>query len=101
MSWLRANRPDLIPRYEKLYARSAYAPKAEQERLAALARPGVRITPGSDDGSEPPPSGPSAPPRRARSRPRRSETTRDTDPPRDTDPVATPPPREPEQTTLF
>ena len=36
--WLRANRPDLIPRYEALYARGAYAPAAERERLAALVR---------------------------------------------------------------
>ena len=34
--WLRSNRPDLIPRYESLYARGAYAPAAEKERLAAL-----------------------------------------------------------------
>ena len=25
--WLREHRPDLIPRYERLYRRSAYAPK--------------------------------------------------------------------------
>ena len=37
MDWLREHRPDLIPRYERLYARGAYAPKAERERLAALA----------------------------------------------------------------
>ena len=36
MGWLRSQRPDLIPRYEKLYARGAYAPKAERERLSAL-----------------------------------------------------------------
>jgi DNA repair photolyase len=34
--WLRENRPDLIPRYEQLYRRSAYAPKEEQERLTRL-----------------------------------------------------------------
>ena len=28
MDWLRSYRPDLIPRYESLYARGAYAPKA-------------------------------------------------------------------------
>jgi DNA repair photolyase len=43
--WLREHRPDLIPRYERLYARGAYAPKAERERLAALARLGTRVTP--------------------------------------------------------
>jgi DNA repair photolyase len=100
MDWLRSNRPDLIPRYETLYARSAYAPKAEQERLAALARLGARITPGPSGGSEPPPGGRSEPPP-ARSRPRRSETPRDTETTRDTDPLVIPPLREPEQTTLF
>jgi DNA repair photolyase len=34
--WLRQNRPDLIPRYEMLYARGAYMTPAERERLAAL-----------------------------------------------------------------
>jgi DNA repair photolyase len=45
MDWLRSNRPDLVPRYERLYAHGAYAPKAEQERLAALARAGTRAMP--------------------------------------------------------
>jgi DNA repair photolyase len=81
--WLREHRPDLIPRYEHLYARGAYAPKAERERLAALARPATRVTPNRD--------GPSA-----------------RDPAPDADPVTMPPPRErdrtspePEQTSLF
>jgi len=44
MEWLRSYRPDLVPRYEELYARSAYAPKAEQQRLQALLhRPGTRF----------------------------------------------------------
>jgi DNA repair photolyase len=90
MEWLRSNRPDLVPRYERLYARSAYAPKAEQERLAALARPGVRVTPARPRGGAIRDGGP----QRKRSDPR-SET----------DPVATPRPPEPEpkpeQTTLF
>jgi DNA repair photolyase len=34
--WLRAHRPDLIPLYERLYARGAYAPPEERRRLAAL-----------------------------------------------------------------
>ncbi len=34
--WLRAHRPDLLERYEELYARGAYAPHAERRRLAAL-----------------------------------------------------------------
>jgi DNA repair photolyase len=36
MDWLRSQRPDLVPRYEKLYARGAYAPKSERERLSRL-----------------------------------------------------------------
>jgi DNA repair photolyase len=36
--WLRSYRPDLLPRYEELYAGRAYAPKAERERIARLAR---------------------------------------------------------------
>src|SRR3954470_6665779 len=34
--WLNAQRPDLVQRYEQLYGRRAYAPKAEQERLTRL-----------------------------------------------------------------
>jgi DNA repair photolyase len=34
--WLRSQRPDLVPRYEQLYARGAYLPKAESERLSKL-----------------------------------------------------------------
>jgi DNA repair photolyase len=37
--WLREHRPDLVPRYEKLYPRGAYLPQAERDRLSALARP--------------------------------------------------------------
>jgi DNA repair photolyase len=44
MDWLRSQRPDLVPRYELLYARGAYAPKKEQQRLAALVRQGRRVT---------------------------------------------------------
>jgi DNA repair photolyase len=36
MDWLRSQRPDLVPHYERLYARGAYAPKAERERLSRL-----------------------------------------------------------------
>jgi DNA repair photolyase len=36
MDWLRSQRPDLVPHYEKLYARGAYAPKSERERLGRL-----------------------------------------------------------------
>ncbi|MEA2222583.1 MAG: hypothetical protein QOH83_959 [Solirubrobacteraceae bacterium] len=42
MDWLRSYRPDLVPLYEQLYARGAYAPPDERRRLAALLRhPGV------------------------------------------------------------
>lgn len=40
MDWLRAHRPDLVPRYEELYRRRAYAPPEERARLARLARRG-------------------------------------------------------------
>jgi DNA repair photolyase len=36
MDWLRSQRPDLVPRYERLYARGAYAPKSERERLSGM-----------------------------------------------------------------
>jgi DNA repair photolyase len=36
MDWLRSYRPDLVPRYEELYRRGAYAPQKERERLARL-----------------------------------------------------------------
>jgi DNA repair photolyase len=36
--WLRQYRPDLVPRYEELYARGAYMPSKERDRLAARAR---------------------------------------------------------------
>lgn len=38
MDWLRAERPDLVERYEELYARGAYAPPEERRRLAGLLR---------------------------------------------------------------
>jgi DNA repair photolyase len=36
--WLRQYRPDLLPTYEKLYARGAYMPKEESERLTSMVR---------------------------------------------------------------
>ena len=39
MEWLRSYRPDLVPRYERLYAHGAYAPKAERDRLSGLGSP--------------------------------------------------------------
>jgi len=42
MGWLRAQRPDLVPRYEKLYRRGAYAPREERARLSKMVRrPGM------------------------------------------------------------
>jgi DNA repair photolyase len=38
MDWLRANRPELVTRYEELYRAGAYANRAERERLAGLVR---------------------------------------------------------------
>ncbi len=43
MDWLRSYRPDLVPRYERLYARGAYAPRSERERLSRLVREGRRV----------------------------------------------------------
>jgi DNA repair photolyase len=43
MDWLRSYRPDLVPRYERLYARGAYAPTAERERLSRMIREGRRV----------------------------------------------------------
>jgi DNA repair photolyase len=36
MDWLRSYRPDLVEYYEELYARGAYAPRAEQERMSGI-----------------------------------------------------------------
>ncbi|HXE45205.1 MAG TPA: radical SAM protein [Conexibacter sp.] len=36
MDWLRTQRPDLVSRYEQLYARGAYAPPAERARIAGV-----------------------------------------------------------------
>jgi DNA repair photolyase len=38
MDWLRQYRPDLVERYERLYASGAYLPTPERDRLATLAR---------------------------------------------------------------
>jgi DNA repair photolyase len=39
MSWLSAARPDLVPRYERLYEGRAYAPNSERNRIGSLVRP--------------------------------------------------------------
>jgi DNA repair photolyase len=38
MDWLRAQRPELLTRYEQLYRNGAYAPARERERLTGLVR---------------------------------------------------------------
>jgi DNA repair photolyase len=38
MGWLKAARPELVERYRTLYARGAYAPARERERLGELVR---------------------------------------------------------------
>jgi DNA repair photolyase len=38
LQWLRENHPSLMPRYERLYGRSAYAPKPYQEAIGGLVR---------------------------------------------------------------
>jgi DNA repair photolyase len=40
--WLRSYRPDLVPRYERLYSRGAYLSPAERQRLQELATPSGR-----------------------------------------------------------
>jgi DNA repair photolyase len=40
MAWMRAKRPELVPRYEELYKRRAYAPQDERERLSRIVRRG-------------------------------------------------------------
>jgi DNA repair photolyase len=76
--WLRVNRPDLVPRYEQLYARGAYAPPAERQRLQDLATP---------------PNLPSSP--------RRYIRDRDLAGPPPEKPKRAPPPPEPVQPALF
>jgi DNA repair photolyase len=57
MDWLRSYRPDLVPRYERLYARGAYAAKSERERLAELVRAGKRAQRPAGESAGPGPSG--------------------------------------------
>jgi DNA repair photolyase len=46
MSWLSAARPDLVPRYERLYEGRAYAPNSERKRIGELVRsPNVSTDP--------------------------------------------------------
>jgi DNA repair photolyase len=49
MDWLRTRRPDLVERYEELYARGAYLPRTEQRRIEGLLRaPARRSAPSAD-----------------------------------------------------
>jgi len=63
--WLRSQRPDLVPRYERLYARGAYAPRAERERIARLTRGHgrrfLRPAPTDEEEVPEPPSQPAQP----------------------------------------
>jgi len=74
MDWLRSARPDLVERYERLYACGAYAPPAERERLAAMVRgrgtpPPSRLLPRGrrSEGREHVSDAPSPPPHRQES----------------------------------
>jgi DNA repair photolyase len=58
MEWMKAQRPDLVPRYQELYRRRAYAPREERERLARLVRRGG--APGAFWRRRPPPGDPPA-----------------------------------------
>ena len=44
MEWLAAYRPDLVPQYERLYARGAYLPKQEAARIRGLVTARSRFT---------------------------------------------------------
>jgi DNA repair photolyase len=60
--WLEEHRPDLLPRYRELYARGAYMPQAERDRLAAMVQTGSRLTPPArPDPAGPPPEEPPEP----------------------------------------
>jgi DNA repair photolyase len=80
--WMRAHRPDLMPRYEELYNGRSYVPSAEKTRIAEMVD-SVR------------------PPRRKR-RPRSRPAGRERPPRRRTiDPPQEKQPAEPEQPSLF
>jgi DNA repair photolyase len=46
--WLRESRPELLPRYERLYRRGAYAPNEERQRLLELLRKPTVAAPVND-----------------------------------------------------
>jgi hypothetical protein len=39
MAWLATDRPDLVPAYQRLYARGAYLPSGYRDQLADRVRP--------------------------------------------------------------
>lgn len=49
MDWLRSSRPDLVGRYEELYARGSYAPRAERQRIESTLRHARRGSPISEE----------------------------------------------------
>jgi DNA repair photolyase len=49
MDWLRTSRPDLVPRYEELYARGSYAPKADRQRIESTLRRAHRVSPMTEE----------------------------------------------------
>jgi DNA repair photolyase len=55
--WLRTHRPDLVPRYERIYSRGAYAAPAERRRLQDL----VHGAGGRPERHIPPPKRPDEP----------------------------------------
>jgi DNA repair photolyase len=64
--WLRAQRPDLIERYEHLYGRRAYVRREEADRLARLVRRGGRAQPRGSTSPVEQPAPPRAPEPRQR-----------------------------------
>ena len=45
--WLRTHRPDLVPRYEQLYARGAYVPDPERRAIERASRASGRAAAGA------------------------------------------------------
>jgi DNA repair photolyase len=60
--WLRDHRPDLVPRYQQLYRRGAYAVPEERKRLSELVK-GPDLTPGERMRGRPDPASRPEPPR--------------------------------------
>jgi DNA repair photolyase len=49
LDWLRTSRPDLVDRYAELYARGAYAPRTERQRVEATLRRAHRVSPMAEE----------------------------------------------------